>query len=63
MDANSQSLKTAQWLEAMERGELTPDQVRARLIDAGADPAEADEIVGIAQGESDLVIVTDPEAR
>ena len=60
MDAKNKALKLTAWLEAMERGELTAAEVREKLLAAGCAKAEADEILAIANGGSDLV-QEDPE--
>jgi hypothetical protein len=49
-------VKLSKLLAALERGETTAAAVRSELLDAGVSIEEANEIVGIAMGESDLVI-------
>jgi hypothetical protein len=56
MDATDKALKLTQWLTAAEKGEITFDQVKRNLMADGLPEQEAAEIVGIAQGESDLIM-------
>lgn len=60
MDPQEKSLILRDILQRMEAGEITSAQATAALIEAGADPAEAEELVMIAEGGSDVIEMEEP---
>ncbi len=57
MDVTQKARNASNWLQAMERGEATPAAALAGLLALGADKMDAEEMIFIAQGGSDTVVL------
>ena len=61
MDVNEKSLACDRILTAWQSGQADAPTTKAALIALAADPHDADELMAIALGGDDIIVLPDPE--